>query len=175
DSLINTIINNTAQDIANEYTGDIAMEVINNLLKNGIDVDSELSKILDRYEDKLSIVDSNVSKLQSSIELLNNGSNELANGMKLFDEGLNKYNTEGISKLSSFINGDVKSIEGKIEALINLSNNYKTMDDIDSDATGSSKIIFMIDSVKKEKEKKVNNEKIVEKKTFLEKIKGLFK
>ena len=175
DSLINTIINNTAQDIANEYTGDIAMEVINNLLKNGIDVDSELSKILDRYEDKLSIVDSNVSKLQSSIELLNNGSNELANGMKLFDEGLNKYNTEGISKLSSFINGDVKSIEGKIEALINLSNNYKTMDDIDSDVTGSSKIIFMIDSVKKEKEKKVNNEKIVEKKTFLEKIKGLFK
>ena len=175
DSLINTIINNTAQDIANEYTGDIALEVINNLLKNGIDVDSELSKILDRYEDKLSIVDSNVSKLQSSIELLNNGSNELANGMKLFDEGLNKYNTEGISKLSSFINGDVKSIEGKIEALINLSNNYKTMDDIDSDATGSSKIIFMIDSVKKEKEKKVNNEKIVEKKTFLEKIKGLFK
>ena len=175
DSLINTIINNTAQDIANEYTGDIAMEVINNLLKNGIDVDSELSKILDRYEDKLSIVDSNVSKLQSSIELLNNGSNELANGMKLFDEGLNKYNTEGISKLSSFINGDVKSIEGKIEALINLSNNYKTMDDIDSDATGSSKIIFMIDSVKKEKEKKVNTEKIVEKKSFLEKIKGLFK
>ena len=175
DSLINTIINNTAQDIANEYTGDIALEVINNLLKNGIDVDSELSKILDRYEDKLSIVDSNVSKLQSSIELLNNGSNELANGMKLFDEGLNKYNTEGISKLSSFINGDVKSIEGKIEALINLSNNYKTMDDIDSDVTGSSKIIFMIDSVKKEKEKKVNNEKIVEKKTFLEKIKGLFK
>ena len=175
DSLINTIINNTAQDIANEYTGDIALEVINNLLKNGIDVDSELSKILDRYEDKLSIVDSNVSKLQSSIELLNNGSNELANGMKLFDEGLNKYNTEGISKLSSFINGDVKSIEGKIEALINLSNNYKTMDDIDSDATGSSKIIFMIDSVKKEKEKKVNTEKIVEKKSFLEKIKGLFK
>ena len=175
DSLINTIINNTAQDIANEYTGDIAMEVIQNLLNNGIDVDSELSKILDRYEDKLSIVDSNVSKLQSSIELLNNGSKELANGMKLFDEGLNKYNTEGISKLSSFINGDVKSIEGKIEALINLSNNYKTMDDIDSDATGSSKIIFLIDSVKKEKEKAVNSEKIADKKSFGDKIKGLFK
>lgn len=90
-------------------------------------------------------------------------------------EGLEKFNNEGIQKLAETINGDVKNIEARMEALINLSNDYKTMDDINTEAEGSSKIIMIIDEVKKEKENKVNNEKIVEeKKSFGEKIKGLF-
>jgi len=90
-------------------------------------------------------------------------------------EGLEKFNNEGIQKLAETINEDVKNIEARMEALINLSNDYKTMDDINTEAEGSSKIIMIIDEVKKEKENKVNNEKIVEeKKSFGEKIKGLF-
>ncbi len=157
-------------------------EVVTRLINKQLseeNVNNELGKIISKYEKdidtKLKVVDENVNKLKTSVDLLNNGANELANGITLFDDGLNKYNKEGISKLSKLVNGDVKSLEGKVEALINLSKDYKTMDDINNDTEGSSKIIFMIDSVKKEKEKKVNNDKIIEKKSFLEKIKGLFK
>ena len=58
---------------------------------------------------------------------------------------------------------------------MDLSNSYKTVDDIDSNSVGESRLIFIIDAVKKEKKKQYNSEKIVEKKTFGEKIKGLFK
>ena len=180
--LVDTIIEKTARDLANEYTEEMVDDVVARLINKQLsekNVNNELGKIISKYEKdidtKLKVVDEKVSLLQSSVALLNNGANELANGINLFNDGLNKYNKEGISKLSKLVNGDVKSLEGKVEALINLSKDYKTMDDINNDASGSSKIIFMIDSVKKEKEKKVNNDKIVEKKSIIEKIKGLFK
>ncbi len=180
--VVDKIVENTAKDLAEEYTEEMVNEVVTRMVNkqlSGKNVNTELGKIINKYENdlesKLKIVDSNVNKLQSSVSLLNSGTQQLSSGMNLFNDGLKKYNTEGISKLSKFVNGDVKTIESKVEALINLSNNYKTMDDIDSSATGSSKIIFLIDSVKKEKDKKVNDEKIVEKKTIGEKIKGLFK
>ena len=179
--LVDKVIDDTAKDVASNYTVVLADEVVTKVIKNQFNEDninSELSKIINKYEkdidSKLNVIDSNVDKLRSSVGLLNDGTQELSNGMSLFNEGLNKYNTEGINKITKLVNGDVKSLEGKIEALVNLSKNYKTLDDIDNDATGSSKIIFMIDSVKKEKEKEVNKEKIVEKKTFGQKIKGLF-
>ena len=180
--LVDTIIEKTASDLADKYTEEMVNEVVTRLINKQLseqNVNNELSNIISKYENdidaKLKVVDENVNKLKTSVELLNNGTNELANGINQFNDGINKYNKEGINKLSSLVNGDVKSLEGKVEALIKLSNDYKTLDDISSDASGSSKIIFMIDSVKKEKEKKVNTEKIVEKKSFLEKIKGLFK
>ncbi len=179
--LIDTIVEKTAKDLADEYTEDMVNEVVVKMIKKQLSeesVNTELGKIISKYETdiegKLKIVDSNVSKLQSSVSLLNDGTQQLSQGMDLFNKGIKMYNTEGISKLSKFVNGDIKSLEGKIEALVNLSNNYKTMDDIDSNAFGSSKIIFLIDSVKKEKEKHYNSDKIVEKKTFGDKIKGLF-
>ena len=182
DGLVDTIIEKTANELANKYTEKMVNDVVTRLVNKQLseeNVNTELGKIINKYEkdidEKLKVVDENVNKLKTSVDLLNNGSNELAKGISLFDDGLNKYNKEGIGKLSKLINGDVKSIEGKVEALIKLSNDYKTLDDISTDASGSSKIIFMIDSVKKEKEKKVNDDKIVEKKTIIEKIKGLFK
>ena len=182
DGLVDTVIEKTAKDLADKYTEEMVNEVVTRLINKQLseeNVNNELCKIISKYEKdidtKLKVVDENVNKLKTSVDLLNNGANELANGITLFDDGLNKYNKEGISKLSKLVNGDVKSLEGKVEALINLSKDYKTMDDINNDTEGSSKIIFMIDSVKKEKEKKVNNDKIIEKKSFLEKIKGLFK
>ena len=95
--------------------------------------------------------------------------------MRAFSEGINKYNTEGIQKISSFVNGDIKDLQKRVQALVDLSNSYKTVDDIDSNSVGESRLIFIIDAVKKEKSKQYNSERIVEKKTFGEKIKGLFK
>ncbi len=130
-----------------------------------------VNKITNEVASKVSVSVASTVADQVKDNVLTSVNSELINLV----EGLEKFDSEGIQKLAQTINGDVKNIEARMEALINLSNEYKTMDDIDSEADGSSKIIMIIDEVKKEEEKKVNNEKIVEeKKSFGEKIKGLF-
>lgn len=131
----------------------------------------------------------------TSLNALNNGLNELTNGLYALNEGaktlydgtttlnkgietltngLEKLDNEGIEKLNKLVNGNLKSLQTKLEKLEELSENYQTLDEIDSNYEGSSKIIMIIDSVKKEKEQVKNEEVIVEDKSLWQKIKGLF-
>ena len=174
-NVTDSIIDKTANDLANQYTVEMTKQIINNMINeelNNINVKDELSKILDKYEDvindKLNIIDDNVNKLTNGVSMLNDGANLLANG-------LNMYNEQGIKRISSLVNGDVKTIANKIDALIKLSNEYKTFDEIENNTEGKSKIIFMIDSLKKQEDKKITTEKIVESNSLWDKIKGLFK
>lgn len=169
------IIDKTATDLANQYTVEMTKQILNNMINNELnnfDVKDELGKLLNQYEteinDKLNIIDDNVDKLTNGISMLNDGANILANGLDM-------YNEQGIRKISNLVNGNVKTIANKIDALIKLSNEYKTFDEINENDSGKSKIIFMIDSLKKQEDKKVVNEKIVEKESLWDKIKGLFK
>ena len=113
-------------------------------------------------------INEKVDLLTSSVALINNGAKELADGLYM-------YNEQGIKKISNLVNGDVKSLTGKVEALVKLSNDYKTLDDINNNYEGKSKIIFMIDSLKKVEEKKSTTQTTIEKETIWDKIKGLFK
>lgn len=181
DGLVDKIIDDTANDLASKYTEEFATEIVTNVIEKQLsedNINNELKTILSNYEndinDKLKEIDVNVTKLQTSVSMLNKGMNEFALGMNTLNAGLKKFNKEGINKINSLVNGNVKYTVGKIEALVNLSNDYKTLDEIDSSASGSSKIVYMIDSVKKEKEKNISTEKIVEKKSFWQKVKGLF-
>ncbi len=169
-----TIIEKIATDIANKYTITLTSEVISNLVTeelNSVNIDDELSNILNEYEKdintKLNIVDQKIDLLSSSVSQLNDGANLLA-------DGLNRYNEEGIKKINNLVNGNIKSLTSKIDALTKLSSEYKTLDDINNNTEGSSKIIFMIDSIKKQNDK-VLNDKVIENETLWDKIKGLFK
>ena len=107
--------------------------------------------------------------------MLNDGANQLANGMNTLNDGLNRYNTEGIQKISGFVNGDLKSLEGKIEALSKLSKEYKTFDDTPENASGSSKIIMIVDSIRNEEKTTTTKVDVIEEdKSLWGKIKGLF-
>ncbi len=181
-NIIDSFIQKTAEDIADEYTEEIAIEVVNNVINDQMKeetINSELSAIINAYEkdinNKLKIADENVNKAVYSIGLLNNGTHELANGMNLFNIGINRYNNEGIKKISKLVNGDVKEIEEKIEKLISYSEEYSTLDDNNSDEKCESKIIMVIEEVKKDKKEKeaVETADINTKKSFWEKIKGL--
>ena len=80
---------------------------------------------------------------------LNNGSNQISQGMNTLSNGLDRYNKEGINKINSLVNSDVKTLQKRFAALVELSKNNKTIDSIPTNATGNSKIIFMIDSKSK--------------------------
>ena len=179
-NMIDEIINKTASDIASKYTYDYSKVIVRNVIEKQFDsknVDNKLREVLKIYEndisDKLMILDNTINTLSSSIKLLNDGSNKVTNGMDELSKGLDKYNREGINKISKLVNGDVKKFQSRFEAVMKLSKDYKTFDSINKNDTGTSKIVFMIDYISKIKEEKIE---IKEEKneSFIDKIKGLF-
>lgn len=152
DGLINEIIDKTTTDIANKYTDDYTRKVVNNIFEKQFseeEVDSKLKEVLNIYKDdideKVHLLDTTINTLTDSINLLNTGSKGLSNGMDTLNKGLIKYNNEGISRLNKIVNGDVKTYQKRIEALMKLGTNYKIIDSINSNTNGNSKIIFMVE------------------------------
>ena len=111
-----------------------------------------------------------VSLLTSKTLELNNGMNTLNNGIITLNTGINQFNVDGITKLNTIINTSLKDTEATINALVKLGNEYN----YSMGSNGSSKIVLVVDSIKKE-EKKQTNTVITEKVSFWTKIKNLFK
>ena len=178
-NIVNNIIDSTSYDLAHKYTEDFTNQTVERVINKQFsneNIDSKLNSVLnsDKYKNELLKIDDTINKLSNAINDINNGSNLIANGNLELSNGLDKFNKEGINKLSNLVNGDFKSLEGKIEKLLELSDTYNSLDDYEDNTVIKNRYIFMIDSVKKEKEKNVNNEKIEEDKSFWDKIKGLF-
>ena len=180
--IVDKIINNTSKDLSSKYTEDYTNKVVKNIIEkqfNEKNVDSKLRELLDIHEKdinkKVTVIDDTINTLSYSLNQLNNGSNQISMGMNELSNGLDKYNKEGINKINSLVNGDIKVMQERIEALIKLSNENKIIDNTPSNTSSSSKIIFMIDSVSKSN----NNETIKStketKSSIWNKIKGLFK
>ena len=179
--LVDKIIDNTANDISKKYTEEYTNEVVKNVIEKQFseeNVDSKLRELLDMYEDdinnKLTILDDNINTLSDSLNKLNDGSKQMSLGMKSLSDGLEQYNKEGINKINNLVNGDVKTLQRRIDALISLSNENKTLDKIPSNAYNSSKMIFMIDSVSKPNYNTTEIKKEETKKSLWDKIIGLF-
>ena len=99
----------------------------------------------------------------------------MSSGINALSNGLDKYNKEGIKKISKLVNGDVKTLQKRLDALVKLSKDNKTVDKIPNKSKSSSKIIFMIDSKEMPKRTKTETKKIEKKDSFWDKVKGLFK
>ena len=67
---------------------------------------------------------------------------------------MRKFDEEGIQKIYSIVNNNVRDLQSRVEKLRELSNEYNTFTNIDENAKGNVKFIMMIDSLKKEEEKK---------------------
>lgn len=180
--LVDKIIDNTAKDLSSKYTEDYTNIVVRNIIEKQFskkNVDSKLRKLLDVYENdidqKVTVLDDTLNTLSNSLNKLNDGSNQISTGMNALSNGLEKYNKEGINKINSLVNGDVKTFQKRLDALIRLSNENKTIDSTPSNSSSSSKIIFMIDSVSKPND--IKSDEFVEEanNSIWDKIKGLFK
>ena len=181
EGMVDEIVNNTSHDLAGRYTEEYFTKIVGNVMQKEFsdeNVDSKLREILKKYEkdimDKVDLLDTTINTLSESVNKLNNGSKELSSGMKALSDGLVKYNKEGINKINNIVNVDVKSLQKRLESVIDLSKEYKTLDDINNGTKGKSKIIFMIDSLSKPVIEKEIEETVPENKTLWDKIKGLF-
>lgn len=124
--------------------------------------------------DGLNELTTGLYKLNEGAKTLFDGTSTLNKGIETLANGIEKFDSEGIDKIASLVNGDVKNLKTKLDKLRDLSEEYQTLDDKDDKAEGSSKIIMIIDSIKKEKEEKKNDEAVVPEKSLWQKIKGLF-
>ena len=87
--------------------------------------------------------------LADGTKTLADGTNKLADGATELSNGIHKFNTEGIKKITNFINGDLKNLELRAKELEKLSEDYNKFN---SDTTRDDiNLISIIDSIKKDK------------------------
>ena len=76
--------------------------------------------------------------------MLNTSSKLLLEGATSLNEGLNKFNKEGISKITNIVNGKLKTTSKKVEKLIDLGNSYNSFSSKDNNTDGTTKFIMIV-------------------------------
>lgn len=94
--------------------------------------------------------------LSNGVDQLYTGSSQLATGTSDLSNGINEFNRDGINKIVNAVNTDVKDIEGRVKALKDLANEYKSFAGINEKDEGTVSFITTIDSIKKEDFEKEN-------------------
>ena len=85
-------------------------------------------------------------QLSEGTTSLVDGTNQLKEGSVQLAEGIHKYNVEGISKITKFINGDLYNLKTRVQRVEQLSKDYnKFNSDKERDEV---KFISIIDSIK---------------------------
>ena len=92
-----------------------------------------------------------IKELSTSVDYLTNLTNtfntknsEILKGSEELYNGLNKFNKEGISKITNILNGKVKTYSKKIEKLIDLGNNYNPFSTKDKNTDGNTKFVMIV-------------------------------
>ncbi len=167
-----TTAKETAKLTASQTSKEVAKQVANSAKEKAKNTTLQSLESLLAGINQLS---NGLNTINSKMNELDNGAQDLKNGIAQLDSGIAQFNSQGINKISDIVNGDVRSIEGKIKALVQLSNRYKTFDETGENTEGSTKIIMVIDQVKKASDIIIKTEKIEgDKKSLWDKIKGLF-
>ncbi|MBR3177787.1 hypothetical protein IKF27_03235 [Candidatus Saccharibacteria bacterium] len=65
-------------------------------------------------------LDAGISNLESNVPALTSGVSQLAEGSKALSDGLLQFNDEGVQRLVSLYNGNVKALVSKIQTMVNL-------------------------------------------------------
>ena len=96
----------------------------------------------------LSTLNSSSDMLNSANKQLLEGANTISDGAKTLAEGMSEFDEEGINKIVSLVNGDVKDLQTRIEKLQDLANEYNSFAGIEEGNEGTTKFIFLIDAIK---------------------------
>ena len=139
-----------------------------NVLKNGTSTLSQGTSKLQTGVNTLSNgskeLKTGLSTLNSSSDMLNSankqlleGANTISDGAKTLAEGMSEFDEEGINKIVSLVNGDVKDLQARVEKLQELANEYDSFAGKDEEAEGTTKFIFVVDSLKKDSKKEESN------------------
>lgn len=142
---------------------------------------NDLIKTLKYVKGKTSYLSENMAKVTEGVSAMNEKSSDLVAGVEALNEGITylnegitKFNDEGINKVSGIVNNNLKKTTSRLEALVNLSNNYNSFDDSNKNIDTSTKFVMVVDSVKAPTPKK-DTTKETKKESLWDRIVNLFK
>ncbi len=116
-----------------------------------------------------------MTTLDGGLGELRDGSDKLADGAKTLKEGMQKYNDEGISKLTK--NEKIRSLQDTadlLNAIKDDDNHYENYSGISEGTSGTVKFVFKVDGAKETKTTTTTTEVKKENKTFFQRIADLF-
>lgn len=176
------------QDMGN-MLGEVSLKTLNtsndlvlpNIVKKiAIETSSKTAKetALNVAEDVSQTVSKNI--FQGTKQELTKSLNELLSGVTSIDDGVNnlqsgitKFNEEGIRNLTNIVNNDLKQNTSKLEKLVSLGEEYKTVNNESIESEDEVKFIYVIKGEEKKTDVKIDNN-VTNKTTLWERIKNIF-
>lgn len=112
-------------------------------LTNGL---KELKDGSDKFNNGLNTLSSSTDKIDNATSQLYDATTTINEGVKTLSNGIEKFDSDGIQKIASYINGDLKSIENKFKRLEDLGNQYDTFTMKNPKMNGETKFIVKIEA-----------------------------
>lgn len=110
---------------------------------------SQLADGANELNQKSSTLKSGMSTLKNGGEQLVSGIGVLASGADTLASGISEYKTEAIDKLADAFGGDIGKVTSRINAMKELSEDYKSYAGIKDGMNGSTKFIIETEAVSK--------------------------
>lgn len=110
---------------------------------------SQLADGANELNQKSSTLNSGMSTLKNGGEQLVSGVGVLASGADTLASGIAEYKSEAIDKLADAFGGDISKVTSRIDAMKELSEDYKSYAGIKDGMNGSTKFIIETESVSK--------------------------
>lgn len=136
----------TAKEVANQVKSTAQSQVVSQM--------NTLSEGLNQLANGLGSLNDGTNSLQIGASELNEGANTLA-------EGIRTFNQEGIKKICSYMNGDMKNITDRVEKLTELSKEYNNFTMLNGDNNGNVKFIMIMDAIKKQEDSEKAKEQVI--------------
>ena len=121
------------------------------------------------------VKEESIKSVSNSLGTLYAGIDELDNGIIKLSSGISKFNKEGINNISNLVNTKLKDTSARAEKLIELGENYKSVDS-NKNLSGDSetKFVLVVEGQKAKDTTKSNTTKTT-KVSLWQRIKNLFK
>ena len=164
----------TATEVSSYVAEKVSKEVSVNVAKES--AQSTASSLAPALSEKIAkqVKDTSINTMADSLNKLYTNIEKLDTGINKLTSGISKFNKQGIKKVSSVVNNDLKKTTKRTEELIKLSNKYQTFTGKNNNFNGNTKFIQVIDSVEVQKTSPL---KEVKKKdtSLIDRIKNIFK
>ena len=118
---------------------------------------SKISKGTDNLKSGTATLASSTKMLVSANDSLTAASVDIKDGAYELATGVEKFNTEAINKICSYINSDVKDIATRAEKLQELAEEYEGFSKSSEDTNKETKFIIVTDSIKAKKDEQEEN------------------
>lgn len=149
----------TAIDTAIDQTTVAQKAGLKNINDNG--VEAGLNQLKEQagtnFSAGINKIASGFDSITNGTDALLDGANKLEEGSKQLSSGMQEFDQNGIEKIVSYINGDLKDVQERVEKLQDLANDYNNFAGLENTEKGNVKFIFIIDSLKEKDDNETKN------------------